>query len=260
MNSSIKIEREDRVAILTISRPEALNAINTDVMLQLADIMEGYDTDNKIGCILLKGSEKAFSAGADINESIQREYPDVFSENWLAGWERISKIRLPLVASVRGYALGGGCELAMSCDMIIAGEDAKFGQPEIKLGVIPGMGGTQRLTRAIGKAKAADLLLTGRFMDAQEAERAGLISRIVATEDTDKIALEAAQTIASYGRVAAMMIKETLGRSFETSLSEGLLFERRAFHACFATEDRVEGMRAFAEKRTAQFNKESLKK
>lgn len=255
---TVKVSTSGRVGVVTLNRPEALNALNMQVLAELTAAMQAFEADEGIGAILIRGSEKAFSAGADIKESQPRRFPGVFTEDWQEGWSKVAAIRLPVVASVRGYALGGGCELAMTCDMIIAGENARFGQPEIKLGVIPGMGGTQRLTRAMGKAKAADLLLTARMMDATEAERAGLVSRVVPGETADDVAMEAAQTIAGYGRVTAMLLKEALARSFESSLAEGLLFERRAFQSCYATEEQVEGMAAFAEKRTANFHKKEI--
>lgn len=254
--SLVDVTTEGRVGILTLNRPEALNALNMQVLDELVSAMQGFEGDEGIGAILIRGGERAFSAGADIRESQPRRFPGVFNEDWQAGWSQVAAIRLPVIAAVRGYALGGGCELAMTADLIIAGDTARFGQPEIKLGVIPGMGGTQRLTRAVGKAKAADLLLTARMMPAEEAERAGLVSRIVPDADVDRVALEAAQDIAGFGRVTAMLLKEALNRSFETSLAEGLLFERRAFQSCYATEEQVEGMTAFAEKRPAEFHKE----
>ncbi len=252
--SLVLTSREGRVGVLRLNRPDALNALNMSVLDELAVAMSEFEADQTIGAILILGSDKAFSAGADIKESQHRRFPGVFNEDWQAGWSKITAIRLPIVASVKGYALGGGCELAMMADMIIAADTAKFGQPEIKLGVIPGMGGSQRLTRAVGKAKAADLLLTARMMNAEEAERAGLVSRIVPADVADDIAMEAAQSIAGYGRVTTMLLKESLNRSFENSLAEGLLFERRAFQSCYATDEQIEGMNAFAEKRPAIFH------
>ena len=251
----LSVVREGRVGVLSITRPGALNALSMEVLSELATEMAEFESDDDIGAILIRGSDTVFSAGADIKESQPRRFPGVFTEDWQAGWSRVAAIRLPVVAAVNGYALGGGCELPMLCHLVIAGDTPIFGQPEIKLGVIPGMGGTQRLTLAVGKAKAADLLLTARMMDATEAERVGLGSRVVPADQTFATALEAAQTIAGFGRVTAMLMKETLNRSFETSLAEGLLFERRAFHSCYATDEQIEGMSAFAEKRSANFHR-----
>lgn len=255
----VKLRQEGRVGILQLDRPDALNALNMQVLDELSLAMEAFEADQSVGAIVILGSDKAFSAGADIKESQDRSFPDVYLENWQAGWSRISNIRLPIIAAVKEYALGGGCELAMICDIIIAGENARFGQPEIKLGVIPGMGGTQRLTRSVGKAKAADLLLTARTMDATEAERAGLVSRIMPSDEVDEAAIDAAQTIAGFGRATGMLLKASLNKSFETSLAEGLSYGKLAFHACFATQEQTEGMAAFAEKRAAQFHQERTK-
>lgn len=254
--SVVEISRDGRVGILTLNRPGALNALNMAVLDALSDALDSFEADDTIGAVLIRGGARAFSAGADIHESLPRRFPQVYAENWQAGWSRIADARLPLIAAVNGYALGGGCELAMSCDLVIAGQSAKFGQPEVTLGVIPGMGGTQRLARAVGKAKAADLLMTARMMDADEAERAGLVSRVVADDAVEDTALSAAQTIASYGRVTMQLLKDTLNAAFETSLAEGLRVERLAFHSCFATPDQAEGMAAFAEKRQPEFHKE----
>ena len=241
------------VGKITLNRPKALNALCNALIEELGAAIDGFEADDAIGCILLTGSEKAFAAGADIKEMQSRDYIDVYRANFIATWERVTTCRKPVIAAVAGFALGGGCELAMMCDFIIAADSAKFGQPEISLGILPGAGGTQRLTRAVGKAKAMDMCLTGRFMDAEEAERAGLVSRVVAAEELLAEAEEAARAIAGMSRPAVMMVKECVGRAFESSLAEGVLFERRTFHAAFATEDQKEGMAAFAEKRKAEW-------
>jgi enoyl-CoA hydratase len=253
MTGAVLIERKGRVAIATINRPEALNALNRDVMNGLNEKLGALDADSEVGCFIVTGSAKVFAAGADIKEIAGLGYSDVFLADWFAGWEKFASLRTPIVAAVAGYALGGGCELALMCDIVIAADTAKFGQPEIKLGVIPGMGGSQRLARAIGKAKASDLILTGRAIGAEEAERAGLVSRVVKADDLMKEALATAQTVAAHGKIAAMTAKEAIGRGFEISLTEGLKFERRVFHALFATEDQKEGMKAFVEKRPPNF-------
>jgi enoyl-CoA hydratase len=250
---TIKVETRDRVAIVTLNRPDALNALNSTVMTELIDATEGFDRDAGIGAIVLTGSEKAFAAGADIKEMQSLTFVDNYLGDFIGGWDAIARTRKPKIAAVSGYALGGGCELAMLCDFIIAADTAKFGQPEITLGVIPGMGGTQRLTRAVGKAKAMDLCLTGRMMDADEAERSGLVARVVPAAELLDVAIKAAQKIASLPLPAVMMAKETVDRAFESTLSEGLRFERRVFHSLFATEDQKEGMAAFAEKRKPVF-------
>jgi enoyl-CoA hydratase len=250
---TIKVETRGRVALVTLNRPEALNALNSVLMGELLDALEGFDKDEKVGAIVLTGSEKAFAAGADIKEMRDLNFVDNYLGNFIGGWDEVARTRKPMIAAVAGYALGGGCELAMICDFIIAADTAKFGQPEITLGVIPGLGGTQRLTRAIGKAKAMDLCLTGRMMDAEEAERSGLVSRIVPAADLIETAMEAAEKIAGFSLPATMMAKESVDRSFEMTLAEGLRFERRVFHSLFATEDQKEGMSAFVEKRKAQF-------
>jgi enoyl-CoA hydratase len=247
-------ETRGAVALVTLNRPMALNALNSTVMAELADALAGFGKDDTIGAIVLTGSEKAFAAGADIKEMQGIDFVDAYLGDFISGWEAIASIRKPMIAAVSGFALGGGCELAMMCDFIIASETAKFGQPEITLGVIPGMGGSQRLTRAIGKAKAMDLVLTGRMMDAAEAERAGLVSRIVPAERLIDEALDAAAKIASFPRAAVLMAKEAVSRSFEATLSEGLRFERRLFHSLFATADQKEGMAAFIEKRRPEFS------
>jgi enoyl-CoA hydratase len=251
---TIIVEIEDHIAKVTLNRPDALNALNDQLMRELAQAMAAAQADTKVRCIVLTGSEKAFAAGADIAMMKDKSYVEVFTED-LFGPEtdEISKVRKPIIAAVSGYALGGGCELAMMCDFIIASETAKFGQPEINLGVNAAIGGTQRLTRAVGKSKAMDMHLTGRFMLADEAERAGLVSRVVPAKKLIEEARSAAQKIAGKSRVTTMAIKEAVDRSFEVPLAEGLLFERRLFHALFATADQAEGMAAFLEKRDPQF-------
>lgn len=250
----VKTEVHGRVALLTLNRPKALNALSNEVIDELAEAMRAFDTDENIGAMVLTGNEKAFAAGADISAMQGWNYMDVYKQDFLGGnWESLKRIRKPIIAAVSGYALGGGCELAMLCDFIIAADNARFGQPEIKLGVIPGYGGTQRLPRAIGKAKAMDLVLTGRMMDADEAERAGLVSRVVAPERLMEEAMEAAAIIASMSLPSVLMAKECVNASFESTLNESLMFERRNFHALFATEDQKEGMQAFVQKRKAEF-------
>jgi enoyl-CoA hydratase len=242
------------VGLIRINRPEAFNALNDEVMDGIGSALAGFEADEAIGCIVLTGNDKAFAAGADIAAIKDFGYMDTYKADFITrNWERIKTCRKPIIAAVAGYALGGGCEIAMMCDMIFAAENAKFGQPEIKLGTLPGAGGTQRLPRAIGKAKAMDLCLTGRMMDAVEAERCGLVARIFPTDRLIEETLAAAQTIASYSQPVVMMIKEAVNRAFETSLTEGLLFERRSFHASFALEDQKEGMTAFIEKRKPVF-------
>jgi len=250
---TILLDRKDRVGIITLNRPKALNALNSQLMREVVAAVEELEADAGIGAILLTGSEKAFAAGADIKEMAPKTFSEVYAEDLFSQWDRLSSARKPVIAAVSGYALGGGCELAMLCDFIIAADTAKFGQPEIKLGVIPGIGGSQRLTRAVGKAKAMDMCLTGRNMDAEEAERAGLVSRIVPAADLFDVALEAATTVASMSLPVAMMAKEAVNRSFETTLAEGVKFERRVFHSTFATADQKEGMAAFVEKRAPEF-------
>ncbi|GAA0776300.1 enoyl-CoA hydratase [Castellaniella ginsengisoli] len=252
--SFVKVEVRGRVGLLTLNRPQVLNALSNEVIEELSAAVRAFEADDGIGAMVLTGSQKAFAAGADIGAMSDWTYMDVYKSDYLGGaWDGLRRIRKPLIAAVSGYALGGGCELAMLCDFIIAAENAKFGQPEIKLGVIPGYGGTQRLPRAVGKAKAMDLVLTARMMDAVEAERAGLVARIVPVERLLDEALEAAATIASMPLPAVMMAKECVNRAFEASLDESLLFERRNFHALFSTEDQKEGMRAFVEKRKPEF-------
>jgi enoyl-CoA hydratase len=250
---TIIAEKKDGVGVITLNRPEALNALNTKLVSELNAALDDFEADSSIGCIVLTGSEKAFAAGADIKEMQSKGFIEVFNHDFIAPWERLGRCRKPVIAAVRGFALGGGCEIAMMCDVIIAGEGAKFGQPEINLGVIPGAGGTQRLARFIGKAKAMDLCLTGRMMDAAEAERCGLVSRIVADDAVMGEAMKAAGKIAASSMVAAITAKEAVNRAYETTLSEGVRFERRVFQSLFATEDQKEGMAAFAEKRRANF-------
>ena len=251
---TIIVEIEDEVALIRLNRPEALNALNSTLLAELSQAVTEADRNDKVRCIVLTGNEKAFAAGADIKEMSKKSYVDVYDEDLFGPQiDAISRVRKPIIAAVSGYALGGGCELAMVCDFIICAENAKFGQPEINLGVVAGIGGTQRLTRLIGKSKAMDMNLTGRFMDAAEAERAGLVSRIVPTAKLIPEAMAAARKIAEKSQVATRTVKEAVNRAYETTLREGLLFERRAFHALFATEDQKEGMAAFLEKREAQF-------
>lgn len=247
-------ETRGRVGLLTLNRPKALNALNDQLMDQLGAGLLAFDANDDIGCIVITGSEKAFAAGADIGAMKDWSYMDVYKTEYITrNWETIRRIRKPVIAAVAGYALGGGCELAMMCDFILAADTAKFGQPEIKLGVIPGSGGTQRLPRAVGKSKAMEMVLTGRMMDAVEAERAGLVSRIVGADRLLEDAIETATVIAAMSLPAAMMAKESVNRAYESSLSEGVLFERRVFHSCFAMDDQKEGMAAFVEKRKPAF-------
>jgi enoyl-CoA hydratase len=247
-------ETRGPVALVTLNRRKALNALNSQLMAELTNALAGYAQADEIGAVVLTGSEKAFAAGADIKEMQSIDFVDAYLRDFISGWEAVAAFRKPLIAAVSGFALGGGCELAMMCDFIIASETAKFGQPEITLGVIPGMGGSQRLTRAVGKAKAMDLVLTGRMMDVNEAERAGLVARIVAPGQLTTEALEVAAKIAAFPRAAVLMAKEAVNRSFEATLAEGLRFERRLFHSLFATADQTEGMAAFAEKRAPNFS------
>ncbi|MFG1189771.1 enoyl-CoA hydratase [Xanthobacter flavus] len=242
-----------RVGWITLDRPEALNALNAAMVGDIVRALAGFGADPDIGCVVLTGSDRAFAAGADIKEAAGRSYPETFLEDFLASWDAIAHLRKPLVAAVAGYALGGGCEIMMMCDVIIAAETARFALPEVKIGVMPGAGGTQRLARAIGKAKTMDLCLTGRMMDAAEAERLGLVSRMVPASELLAETQAVAEGIATKSRISTMAIKEAVNRAFETSLSEGLLFERRTFHALFATQDQKEGMAAFVEKRAPQF-------
>ncbi|MEX0351183.1 MAG: enoyl-CoA hydratase [Paracoccaceae bacterium] len=251
---TIIVDIEDHVALIKLNRPDALNALNTELLGELCTALESADENDKVRCIVVTGSDKAFAAGADIKEMSEKSFVEVFEENLFASTnDRIASIRKPIIAAVSGYALGGGCELAMMCDFILAADNAKFGQPEINLGVVAGMGGTQRLTRFVGKSKSMDMNLTGRFMDAEEAERAGLVSRVVPTKKLVEEAIAAAQKIAEKSQLSVMAAKESVNRSYELTLNEGMLFERRVFHSMFATEDQKEGMAAFLEKREAQF-------
>jgi len=250
---NILLERRGRVGLITLNRPEALNALNLALMNDVVAAATELDADTAIGAIVLTGSARAFAAGADIKEMSTPSYMDVYLADWFSGWDRLAAVRTPLIAAVSGYALGGGCELAMMCDFIIASDTAKFGQPEITLGVIPGIGGSQRLTRAVGKAKAMELILTGRMMDAIEAERAGLVARIVPADGLFDDALATATTIAAMSLPIAMLAKEVVNAAFETTLDAGIRFERRVFHSVFATDDQKEGMRAFIEKRSPTF-------
>jgi enoyl-CoA hydratase len=250
---NILVERRGRVGLVTLNRPEALNALNRATLDELVAAVSAMDTDPGVGAVVITGSGKAFAAGADIKEMASKGYMEMYDADWFRGWEDLTRLRIPLIAAVSGFALGGGCELAMMCDFIIAGDNAKFGQPEINLGVLPGMGGSQRLARAVGKAKAMDMILTGRFIDAEEAERSGLVARVVPAADTVEEALRAAEVIASKSKPAAMLAKEAVNAAFETGLAQGVLFERRLFHSLFATEDQKEGMAAFSEKRQPEF-------
>ncbi|MGV8897470.1 MAG: enoyl-CoA hydratase [Rhodoglobus sp.] len=250
---TILLERRGRVALITLNRPESLNALNLAMMHELVELTAELDADDGVGAMVIAGSPRAFAAGADIKEMATHTYLEVYLADWFAGWERLSAVRKPIIAAVSGHALGGGCELAMMCDFILASDTAKFGQPEIKLGVIPGIGGSQRLTRAIGKAKAMELILTGRTITAAEAEKAGLVARVVAADELLDDALATAATIASMSLPIVMMAKEVVNAAFETTLSSGVRFERRLFHSAFATDDQKEGMSAFIEKRAANF-------
>ncbi|PIE12409.1 MAG: enoyl-CoA hydratase [Rhodobacterales bacterium] len=251
---TIIVEVEDHICLIKLNRPDALNALNDQLLTELSEAMTEAQKNEKVRCIVLTGSEKAFAAGADIKMMSDKTFTDVFTEDlFTEETDAILRVRKPIIGAVAGYALGGGCELAMHCDFLIAADTAKFGQPEINLGVMAGIGGTQRLTRAIGKAKAMDMNLTGRFMDAEEAERCGLVSRIVPAKELMKETMAAAAKIAEKSQIAVMAVKESVNRSFETTLREGILFERRVFHSLFATEDQKEGMNAFMEKRQAQF-------
>ncbi len=250
---TLLLETRGRVGLITLNRPEALNALNAQLIGELNQALDALDADREVGCIVITGSAKAFAAGADIKEMAERTYPQIYLDDLFSETDRIANRRKPMIAAVAGFALGGGCELALMCDFILAADTAKFGQPEIKLGVLPGMGGTQRLTRAVGKAKAMELCLTGRLMDAVEAERAGIVARIVPADKLLEETLATAVQIAAKSLPVAMMVKESVNRAFEVSLSEGVRFERRVFHAAFATEDQKEGMAAFIAKREARF-------
>ena len=247
---NITAEKDGAVGVITLNRPDALNALSEPLMVELTAALDDFEADGDIGCIVLTGSEKAFTAGADIKDMQSKTYMDAYLEDFITqNWERVARCRKPVIAAVAGFALGGGCELAMMCDFIIAADTAKFGQPEITLGVLPGAGGSQRLTRLVGKSKAMEMCLTGRMMDADEAERAGLVSRIVPADELLEETMKTAAKIAAMSRPAAMMVKESINRAYETTLAEGVRFERRLFHSVFATEDQKEGMDAFTEKR-----------
>ncbi|WP_346882464.1 enoyl-CoA hydratase-related protein [uncultured Algibacter sp.] len=250
---NIASKQYDGVVVVKLNRPKALNALNTAVMHDIVNVMQKFDKDPEVGCFVITGSEKAFAAGADIKEMIDKSYLEMLNTDFFAGWEAFVNIKTPKIAAVSGYALGGGCELAMMCDMVFAAENAKFGQPEIKLGVIPGIGGSQRLTKLIGRVKAMDMILTGRFIDAKEAERAGLVSRVFSTETLLEETIKVAKIISSYSKPVAQKSKEVVNRAEELGLKEGILFERSTFHSLFATQDQKEGMQAFIEKRNPCF-------
>lgn len=250
---TILLDIHGKVGLITLNRPQALNALNAQIVGEINQALDQLERDPNIGCVVLTGSAKAFAAGADIKEMAELQYPQIYVDDLFSDADRIANRRKPIIAAVSGFALGGGCELAMMCDFILAADNAKFGQPEINLGVLPGMGGTQRLTRAVGKAKAMELCLTGRLMGAEEAERSGLVARIVPQAELVEEALKVAAAIASKSIPVSMMVKESVNRAFEVTLSEGVRFERRVFHAAFATEDQKEGMAAFIAKREAQF-------
>ena len=251
---NIIVETRGPVGLIRLNRPKAMNALNNALIADLGQALDAFEADNAIGAVVLTGSEKAFAAGADIKEMADKTYMDVYLSDFITnGWERITKCRKPIVAAVAGYALGGGCEIAMMCDFILAADNAKFGQPEITIGILPGAGGTQRLPRAVGKSKAMEMILTGRMMDAAEAERAGLVSRVVPAADLLEEALKTAKIIADLSRPAVYMAKESVNRAYETTLAEGVRFERRMFHSAFATDDQKEGMAAFTEKRQPKF-------
>ena len=250
---NIIAEIRGKVGLITLNRPDAMNALNDALAKELSEALRDYQSDDQIGCIVLTGNERAFAAGADIKEMQSRTFIEAMAEDFVAVWDDVTRCRKPLIAAVAGYALGGGCELAMMCDFIIAADTAKFGQPEITLGVIPGIGGTQRLTRFVGKSKAMEMCLTGRTMDAEEAERAGLVSRIVPANDLIDEVMKTADKIADFSRPAVMLAKEAINRAYETTLAEGGRFERRLFYSLFATEDQKEGMQAFTEKRSPSF-------
>ncbi len=253
MPHCILVETHERVGLIRLNRPQALNALNAVLIDEVNAALDAFEADAAIGCIVVTGSEKAFAAGADIKEMQSLTAMDAYLEDFISKWDRIAQRRKPIIAAVAGFALGGGCELAMMCDFILAADTAKFGQPEIKLGIIPGSGGTQRLARALGKAKAMELCLTGRLMDAEEAERCGLVARIVPAADLVAEAMKTAAAIAAFSRPSVLMAKEAVNRAFETTLAEGMRFERRLFHGLFATQDQKEGMAAFAEKRPPHF-------
>ena len=244
----------DKVGVIKLNRPQVLNALNSDLVREVNDALDRFEADPQLGCTIITGSDKAFAAGADIKEMQGKSFPETYLEDFITSWDRVASRRKPIIAAVAGFALGGGCELAMMCDIIIAADTAKFGQPEIKLGVMPGSGGTQRLARMVGKAKAMDLVLTGRIMDAAEAERSGLVSRIVPAAELMTEAMKTAETIANLSLPIVMMAKESVNRAYETTLAEGIRFERRVFHAMFATKDQKEGMAAFVAKRPPAFS------
>ena len=250
---TILVETRGRVGLVRLNRPKALNALSSRLVGELNQALDGFEADEAVSCVVLTGSDKAFAAGADIKEMQSLSFAEAYARDFISAWDRVSRFRKPLIAAVAGYALGGGCEVAMMCDFIIAADTARFGQPEINLGVMPGAGGTQRLARFVGKAKAMDLILTGRMMDAAEAERCGLVSRVVPAETLLDEALQAAERMAQLSLPSLMMAKEAVNRAFETTLQEGIRFERRVFHSMFATEDQKEGMTAFVEKRPARF-------
>jgi enoyl-CoA hydratase len=251
---NILVETHDRVALIRLNRPKALNALNTELIDELNAALDGFEADPNIGCMVLTGSDRAFAAGADIKEMQPKSYMDAYLEDFITSWERLSRTRKPIIAAVAGFALGGGCEVAMMCDFILAADTAKFGQPEIKLGVVPGGGGTQRLTRFVGKSKAMEMCLTGRMMDAAEAERAGLVSRVVPADQLIDEALKVAASIAALSMPIVMLAKECVNRAYETTLTEGVRFERRVFHSAFGTADQKEGMSAFLDKRAPNFS------
>jgi enoyl-CoA hydratase len=250
---TILVETRGKVGLVTLNRPQALNALNSTLVGELNQALDAFEADPGVGCVVVTGSEKAFAAGADVKEMQGKTYPASYLEDFITAWDRVASRRKPIVAAVAGFALGGGCELAMMCDIIIAADTARFGQPEIKLGVMPGAGGTQRLTRVVGKAKAMEMCLTGRMMNADEAERSGLVSRVVPAAELLDEAVKTAETIAAMSLPIAMMTKESVNRAYETTLAEGIRFERRIFHAMFATADQKEGMAAFVAKREARF-------
>ena len=250
---TILVETRGKVGLVTLNRPQALNALNSTLVRELNAVLDGFEADRGIGCVVITGSEKAFAAGADIKEMQALSFPETYLDDFITAWDRVGTRRKPIIAAVAGFALGGGCELAMMCDIIIAADTARFGQPEIKLGVMPGAGGTQRLTRIVGKAKAMELCLTGRIMDAEEAERSGLVARVVPAADLLGEAMKTAEVIAGLSLPIVMMAKESVNRAYETTLAEGIRFERRLFHAMFGTADQKEGMAAFVEKRAPKF-------
>jgi enoyl-CoA hydratase len=251
--ANIIVETKGRVGVIRLNRPQALNALNQALIAELIQAIDAFDADANVGCLLITGSDKAFAAGADIKEMADKTFIEAYLGNFAGSWDRAAHARKPMVAAVAGFALGGGCELAMHCDIVIAADNAKFGQPEIKIGVIPGIGGTQRLTRAVGKAKAMEMILTGRMMDAAEAERSGLVARVVPAASLMEEAMKVADTIANLSLPSVLAAKEAVNRAFESPLAEGVIFERRIFHALFATEDQKEGMKAFVEKRKPQW-------